>query len=210
MTTISLAYFLTQKFKIQLMKKGLLLFVCVLALTTLSQAQVRFGVKAGINLANVSGDDVDGNSMKIGFNAGAVAKISVSEAFSIQPEIVYSDQGAKLEDDVKLNLSYINIPILAQYNTGGFIIETGPQFGFRMGAKLKGDGGSLDLKEQTKGFDLGWGIGVGYLTQSGFGVNARYNLGLSNIADDDDGDLKNSVIQIGVFYLFSGGGSAKK
>ena len=118
------------------MKKGLLLFVCVLALTTLSQAQVRFGVKAGINLANVSGDDVDGNSMKIGFNAGAVAKISVSEAFSIQPEIVYSDQGAKLEDDVKLNLSYINIPILAQYNTGGFIIETGPQFGFRMGAKL--------------------------------------------------------------------------
>jgi hypothetical protein len=192
------------------MKKGLLLFVCVLALTTLSQAQVRFGVKAGINLANVSGDDVDGNSMKIGFNAGAVAKISVSEAFSIQPEIVYSDQGAKLEDDVKLNLSYINIPILAQYNTGGFIIETGPQFGFRMGAKLKGDGGSLDLKEQTKGFDLGWGIGVGYLTQSGFGVNARYNLGLSNIADDDDGDLKNSVIQIGVFYLFSGGGSAKK
>jgi hypothetical protein len=47
--------------------------------------------------------------------------------------------------------------------------------------------------------------------ESGFGVNARYNLGFSNIIDEEDsGEWKNSVIQVGVFYLLGGGGSAKK
>jgi hypothetical protein len=211
-TTITLAYFFNPKIKIQLMKKGLLLFVCAISLATLSQAQVRFGFKAGANLASLSGDN-DGLKMKIGFNAGALAKISVSEAFSVQPELVFSAQGAKADEgDGKLNLAYINLPIMAQYNTGGFIIETGPQFGFLMSAKAKEGDEEQDIKDGLKGLDLAWGIGLGYQTESGFGVNARYNLGFSNIIDDggDDFKWKNSVIQVGVFYLLGGGGSAKK
>jgi hypothetical protein len=216
-TTIILAYFfnlkidLTQKFKNQLMKKGLLLFVCAIAITTLSQAQVRFGFKAGANLASIGGDN-DGLKMKFGFNAGAVAKISISESFSVQPELVFSAQGAKAEEgDGAIKLNYINLPILAQYNTGGFIIETGPQFGFLMSAKLDDGDDELDIKDALKGLDLGWAIGFGYQMESGFGVNARYNLGFSNIIDEEDeGKWTNSVIQIGVFYLLGGGGSAKK
>lgn len=194
------------------MKKGLLLFVCAISLAAVSQAQVRFGLKAGVNLASLSGDN-DGLKMKIGFNAGAVAKISVTEAFSVQPELLFSAQGAKAEEgDGKLNLGYINLPIMAQYNTGGFILETGPQFGFMMSAKMKAGDETEDIKDQLKGLDLGWGIGVGYQTASGFGVNARYNLGLSNVIDEgsDEFKWKNSVIQIGVFYLLGGGGSASK
>lgn len=194
------------------MKKGLLLFVCAISLAAVSQAQVRFGLKAGANLASISGDN-DGTKMKFGFNAGAVARFSVSEAFSIQPELVFSAQGAKADEgDGSLNLNYINLPILAQYNTGGFIIETGPQFGFLMSAKLKDGDDEMDIKDGLKGLDLGWGIGLGYQTASGFGVNARYNIGLSNVVDEGGGDVKwkNSVIQIGVFYLLGGGGSASK
>jgi|SRR5687768_2546795 len=213
-TTITLAYFFKPtKIKIQLMKKGLLLFVCAIALASMTQAQVRFGLKAGVNLASLSGDN-DGLAMKIGFNAGAVAKITVSEAFSVQPELVFSAQGAKADEgDGKLNLNYINLPILAQYNTGGFVIEAGPQFGFLMSAKQKVGDASVDVKDMLKGLDLGLAFGVGYVTSSGFGVNARYNLGFSNILDtedDEEGKLKNSVIQIGVSYLLGGGGSAKK
>jgi hypothetical protein len=88
-TTITLAYFFKPtKIKIQLMKKGLLLFVCAISIATITQAQVRFGFKAGANLANITGD-VDGTKMKFGFNVGGVAKISVSESFSVQPELVY-------------------------------------------------------------------------------------------------------------------------
>jgi hypothetical protein len=212
-TTITLPYFFNPKIKVQLMKKGLLLFVCAIAIATVSQAQVRFGLKAGVNLASLSGDN-DGLKMKIGFNAGALAKITVSEAFSVQPELVYSAQGAKADEgDGKLNLSYINLPILAQYNTSGFTIEAGPQFGFLMSAKQKIGDVEDDIKDDLKGLDLGLAIGVAYATESGFGVNARYNLGLSNMIDDggDEFKLKNSVIQVGVFYLFGGGGgNAKK
>jgi hypothetical protein len=195
------------------MKKGLLLFVCAIAITTFTQAQVRFGFKAGVNLANLTGD-ADGD-MKIGFNAGALAKISVSEAFSIQPELVFSAQGTKEDiggdDDLKTNLGYINLPILAQYNTSGFTIETGPQFGFLISKKFKMGDDSEDIPDDViKGLDISWAIGAAYLTNSGFGVNARFNLGLSNISEDDDTKVKNSVIQIGVFYLLGGGGSAKK
>lgn len=197
------------------MKKGLLLFVCAIAITTFTQAQVRFGFKAGVNFANLTGDDADGD-MKIGFNAGAVAKISVSEAFSIQPELVLSTQGSKstfeFEDevyDVKMNLTYINVPVLAQYNAGGFIVETGPQFGFKVSGKMKVDGLGEEDIEGLKGFDLSWAVGAGYVTQSGFGFNARFNLGLTSIAEGE-GKVKNSVIQAGVFYLLGGGGSAKK
>jgi hypothetical protein len=214
-TTITLAYFFNPKIKIQLMKKGLLLFVCAISLATLTQAQVRFGFKAGVNLANVTGD-IDGNSMKIGFNAGAVAKISVSESFSVQPELVFSSQGTKydFEDtEVKMNLNYLNLPIMAQYNTSGFVLEAGPQIGFLMSAKAKAGDMSGDIKDGLKSIDFGLAFGAGYQTQSGFGVNARFNLGLANIVDgeeDEEGELKNSVIQVGVFYLLGGGGSAKK
>src|ERR1700754_1771953 len=124
------------------MKRSFLLLVCAVAITTVSQAQVRFGFKGGANLANVTGD-IEGVKMKIGFNAGAVAKISVTDAFSIQPEVVYSNQGATIEElDVKMNLNYINIPVMFQYNVSGFIIETGPQVGILASAKAKAEGES--------------------------------------------------------------------
>jgi hypothetical protein len=210
-TTITLAYFFNPKIKVQLMKKGLLLFVCAIAIATVSQAQVRFGFKAGANLANVTGD-LDGTKMKFSFNAGAIAKISISEAFSVQPELVYSSQGAKADEgDGALKLSYLNLPIMAQYNTGGFILETGPQFGLLLSAKMDDGDDETDIKDALKSLDISWGIGAGYQMESGFGVNARFNLGLSNIIDEtDEVKWKNSVIQIGVFYLLGGGGSAKK
>ena len=188
------------------MKRSFLLLVCAVAITTVSQAQVRFGFKGGANLANVTGD-IEGVKMKIGFNAGAVAKISVTDAFSIQPEVVYSNQGATIEElDVKMNLNYINIPVMFQYNVSGFIIETGPQVGILASAKAKAEGESADIKEMFKGIDFSWGVGVGYqMPGSGLGLNARYNVGLAKINEGDGEDkAKNSVIQLGLFYMLGG------
>lgn len=185
------------------MKKSILLLVCAVAITTLTQAQVRFGFKGGANLANITGD-AEGLKMKIGFNAGAVAKISVSESFSIQPELVYSNQGATMEEgDVKIHLNYINIPVMFQYNVSGFILETGPQVGFLSSAKAKADGETADMKELFKSIDFAWGVGVGYqMPGSGLGISARYNIGLAKINDSEgDEKVKNSVIQLGFHYL---------
>jgi|ADGO01.1.fsa_nt_gi hypothetical protein len=172
-------------------------------MASFSQAQVRIGLKGGVNLANLNADGID-SKMKIAFNAGAIAKFSVTNAFSIQPEVLYSSQGTTLEEmDVKFEMNYINIPVMFQYNVMGFILETGPQLGILASAKGKADGQSEDIKDMFKSIDFSWGIGAGYqMSGSGLGITARYNIGLSDIAEEGGGvKVKNSVIQLGFFYM---------
>ncbi|MBC7949611.1 MAG: PorT family protein [Chitinophagaceae bacterium] len=183
--------------------KKIVVIAALLITGAASQAQVKFGVKAGANLANVSGDDVEGTDMKIGFHVGGLAEIPVSTMFSVKPEVVFSNQGWK-EDDGKVNLAYLNIPVLLQYNNpSGFYAETGPQIGFLMSAKAKpDDGDDVDIKDLFKTTDFSWAFGAGFKTKSGFGFGARYNFGLSDIIED--AKAKNSVIALGVFYTFGG------
>lgn len=171
---------------------------------------IKFGIKAGANFSNLkykSGGNSESGDMKVGFHAGAFVNIPAGTMFSINPELVYSVEGAKEKDqsDFKENLSYINVPVLVQYNNpSGFLLETGPQIGFLMSAKAKGGGASVDIKDQFKSTNFSWALGAGYKTASGVGFNARYNLGLSNIAKDagSDESLKASTIQVSLFKSF--------
>jgi len=181
-----------------------------LVFTVSLQAQVRFGVKAGLNLADVSVSDAQGVSfsMKPDFNAGVLAEIHLVGKLSLQPEIMYSGQGSDIKADTvkgKYNFQFINVPVLLKYEIAhGLFVETGPQLGVLAGAKLKQDGGSsTDVKDELKTADFGWTLGLSYLLPMNFGVDARYNLGLTNyLKDSGNGSIKNGVFQVGVFYLF--------
>jgi len=186
-----------------------------------AQQEVKFGPKAGVNFSNLS--NIDDSKMLTGFYVGAVAEIKFNDKFSVQPEVVYSAQGAKskysenylgsnFSYDSKAKLDYINIPIMAKYYiVDGFSVELGPQFGFLVKAEdkteISGAGVSetikSDMKDYTKSFDFGIGIGVAYDLANGFFANARYNFGLSDIVKDNEVDsVKNGVIQVGVGYKF--------
>ena len=183
------------------MKKIFLLFVMAGSFAA-AQAQINIGVKGGLNVANVGGSDVEDNKAKLGFHLGGLVNVPVTEKFSVQPELVFSAQGVKFDGDAKVNMNYLNIPILAKYTTqSGFFAETGPQLGFLLSAKNKVDGESTNVKDYFKKTDFSWALGIGYLSQSNIGVNARFNFGLSKL--DEDGEVKmfNRVFQIGLFYL---------
>lgn len=189
--------------------KKFFLVVLLAGGSLLSFAQVKYGAKAGLNLANFAGD-IDGNKMKLGIHFGGFADVQIAEQFSFHPELVFSTQGAKanyeeegVSGSAKTNLSYINLPLLAQYNhESGFFAQTGPQLGFLLSAKSKGEGVKIDVKDGFKTFDFAWAIGAGYVTKSNIGFNARFNLGLSNLAKESgDYKVKNSVIQVGAFYV---------
>ncbi len=158
---------------------------------------VEFGLKGGVNFATLRADDNNDLNSRTSFHLGGLAHIHLSKQFAIQPELLYSGQGANFSGgNIKLN--YINVPVLAQYMFGvGLRLETGPQFGFLVGAKS----GDVDVKDSFNGFDFSWAFGVGYVTPSGFGVDARYNLGLTDISEDNT-NVKNSVWQIGLLYQF--------
>lgn len=185
------------------MKKIVLTAVAVFAFGFANAQEVKFGVKAGLNLSNLTGD-ATGTSIKAGFQVGGLVEIKTSEKFSIQPEIVYSMQGAKV-DGGKLEISYLNVPVMAKYFVAkGFSLEVGPQIGFLVSAKAKADGGvSEDFKDSLKSTDFSLNLGAGYDVTENINLGLRYGFGLSNMSKiSGDGTIKNSNIALAVAYKF--------
>ena len=128
------------------------------------------------------------------------AEIKISEKFSIQPELMYSSQGASSDLGGDLKLDYINIPVMAKfYVAKSFSLEAGPQIGFLVSAKADGE----DVKDFVSSTDFGFNFGAGYDFTEKLSAGLRYNLGLSNVDDSDSGDsIKNAVISITLGYKF--------
>lgn len=174
---------------------------------TVNAQHVNFGVKAGLNLYNIHYDNSTTYDTKPGLHVGLLGHIHLDKHLAVQPELLFSGQGAKYKANgttTKLNLGYINVPVMLQYMfDNGFRIEAGPQLGFLVSAKAKADGSTTDVKDNIKTVDFALGFGLGYIhTPSGFGVDARYNLGLSNINKNSSVKSTNRGFQLGVFYQF--------
>jgi hypothetical protein len=147
--------------------------------------------------------------MNLGLALGGYGTWTVNEAFAVQPEIYYSQKGAS-EDDVYLNLSYLDIPVLAKWTPAmaGEVkpnLYGGVSLGILLSAEFENDGDTLDIKDDTAGMDLGLVFGVGAdMVVSGQKLNGdiRYNMGLSKLYEEGDGKVYNSVISILVGYGF--------
>lgn len=175
---------------------------------TVSAQHINVGIKGGLNLFTISNDNGPKYDAKPDFNVGLLGHIHLAKDLALQPEIVYSGQGAKFgsgSTETKVNLGYINVPLLVQYMfDNGFRLQAGPQIGFLVSAKSKTNNVSTDIKNSVKPVDFAIGAGVGYVhPPSGFGVDARYNFGLSDINENSPIKSMNRGAQLGVFYLFN-------
>ena len=183
--------------------KKILFTVFAVCIMFAASAQFKGGLKAGANLANLTGDVTD-TKMLFGFHVGAYGQFSLSDALTLQPEVLYYGAGAAYDPDGDIKLNYLVVPVMFKYNLGeSFNIQAGPQVGLLLSAEA--NPGGVDIKDFVSGTDFSLNVGVG----AGFGkfsVDARYSLGLSNISDDGSNDeIKNAVIQISLGYqLFVG------
>tara|TARA_R110002049_G_scaffold28772_5_gene98153 strand:- start:2460 stop:3053 length:594 start_codon:yes stop_codon:yes gene_type:complete len=197
------------------MKKLFLFTALCLFLTVSSFAQgvVRFGAKAGLNIASIGGDayvtGFSGFDSRTSFHLGGLVEIPITEKISVQPEVLYSSQGSKFNfgfgsnPDVKLD--YINVPILGKYHIiEGLSGELGPVIGVLVNAKATGDGEDEDIKEFYKSTDIGVAIGASYRLPMGVFFSLRYNKGVTDINDDPDISAKNqnNVFQVSAGYSF--------
>ncbi len=182
-------------------KLTFLLIAAFPAIGALAQrGNVELGIKGGINLSHYN---VNTKGSRTGFHAGALAHIHTSNRkLALQPEVVFSTQGAEYSNGTQ-KVDYINVPFLIQYlGRGGLRLETGPQVGALVSAKFdNNDGAESDIKNSFKQSDFGWAFGIGFLSTSGLGIDARYNLGLSDITKGR-GNVQNRVWQFGLFYQF--------
>ncbi len=199
------------------MKKILLLLfvVCILGFSATAQAQfdLKFGATAGLNFANVSGNDVPpGAGTKTGLVIGGFMIYNFAPMFGLQPEILYSmkgTSGATQGASYTISANYIEVPVLLKYYIplapGAPVsadIYAGPDFAFNVAASedvtYNSQTTTTDLKSNTKGFDFGlaFGGGVGFnLGASTLGVELRYTLGTGTVATDGT-DIKNGVFAL--------------
>jgi opacity protein-like surface antigen len=181
-----------------IMKKTLLISALFLAMSVSTQAQLlNFGVKGGLNYANLTGSTTKTDAIA-SYHVGVLAEINLSEKFTIQPELLYSTQGATYKTilgDIDNELGYLSIPVMAKIHLNKMIsLELGPQASFLLSEKDE-----FDIHNQNT-FDFAAAGGLGFKITKSIFVQARYVLGLTEVSKD--AETKNSVVQVSAGLLF--------
>ncbi|MNF46471.1 hypothetical protein D3C85_347340 [compost metagenome] len=161
------------------------------------------GIKGGYNLAAVSFDGDGETEQRHGFHIGVYGESFISESFSIQPELMYSQQGYKITNSggtFTQKLDYINLPLMLKaYPSKNFFLEAGPQIGLAVSHKEEYDGlfsGSQEYDPNS--FDWGVNFGGGFKTDSGISLGVRYHLGLGDLYDQEK--AQNRVWQFSIGF----------
>jgi hypothetical protein len=179
--------------------------------------KTRYGIKGGLNFANLSGDVEDKYlkpASKTTFMFGGFATTEMGKYLCIQPEVYYAMKGAKADDDkldIELKLTYIEIPVLAKLviPTPGAItpsIFVGPVADLLLSAEISSGNFDVDIKDNVMKIDAGLVVGAGVDINAGKGkfiLDGRYTSGFISVDDTDDEDnIKNGVFSILVGYAF--------
>lgn len=180
------------------------IFMAVMGLNAQEEANTtesNFGIKGGYNLASVKYDGEAETGQRHGFNVGFYGESFINEVLALQIEFQYSQQGYEIRNEnatFTQKVNYINLPLLFNiYPNRHFFFEVGPQIGFAISHKEAYDS-TFNLFDTSQEFnpnkiDYGISFGIGFKTDSGIRVGARYHLGFGDVYDD--GKPKNRVLQ---------------
>lgn len=198
------------------MKKVLLTLGVALLTAVGAQAQIGYGVKAGVNFPKLSysGGNVSYNtSTSTNFYLSGYANIPAASNFTIQPGVSLQGKGGKYEGgniETKTDLMSIEIPVNAVYYiptgaSGSVFIGAGPYVGFNVSGKNKVGDVKTDIKfgskaDEMKVVDYGANFQLGYKMANGLLINGGYGLGLGNMSNVDGLKVKNNVFSVGIGF----------
>ncbi|HSD14720.1 MAG TPA: porin family protein [Flavobacterium sp.] len=205
-------------------KKIAAALVCFFGLTQMNaQVTVKPGIKGGVNFSKLTGFESD---FSTNFYVGAFAAIKLAKIYTLQPELLYSAQGAdnvrysdgSIFDPVapapkshSVSLDYLSMSVINKFTFGGgFEAVVGPTLDFKLG-----DNFEWPLSDDLIGLDMGIVGGIGYSLPNGLGFEARYKQGFVDIFGgeyfdeydyNENGNFDeiylNQVFQLGVSYTF--------
>ena len=171
-------------------------------------AQIKLGVKGGLNFSSVFFDpDPEFDVTPLAsFHLGGFFNYGFADKFSFQGELLYSGEGGRLtgetfdsiddtiseelDQELKDRYTFLSFPLLLKYHhPSGFTAEAGPTINFLLSAKttstLSNDDASLaltqDFDESVSGTDVKFAFGAGYELASGLSLNGRFSFSTSNI-----------------------------
>jgi hypothetical protein len=185
------------------------IFSFSLAQAQMSEGKVRFGLKVGVNGANLYDDaNAEDRSTRIGFVGGPFVKVPLVKNLALRPELLLSMKGGKYDftQNIQSNikLTYIELPLSLEYDLLGFInLHGGVQGGYLIGSNGKlqdSNGNAVNFnfdKEDFEQLDLGWHLGAG-IDFGNIGLHLRVARGLRDVSGNDVlnnfvGTLKNAA-----------------
>ena len=192
------------------MKKILTVVVLFAALMTAvpAKAEVKFGLKGGLNLTSMSLDaNAISKSNQAGFFVGPTVKFTLPiVGLGFDASALYDQRSAEVGNE-KIKQQSIQIPVNLRYNIGiggsaGIYLAAGPQFGFPVGDKVYNTKvGEYRLKDANLSFNFGAGV---YLLKH-LEVGFAYNLAAGKSGEFsgwNDVDTHNNAWQIGAAVYF--------
>lgn len=181
--------------------KKLLFSLCLLltvgVVANQAQAQAGFGIRGGLNIANLNDTDADVDS-RTGLMVGVYANYLIPNSpVVIQPEVLYTQKGYEQNDNT-VKLDYIEIPVLAKFNfitDGSFTpnVYFGPSIGFNVNAEAENDVVEVGFEDSVNDTEFGVVVGGG-VDFGRIDLGVRYGAGLTEVVDG--GDAKNGVFSI--------------
>ena len=137
-----------------------------------------FGLEGGINLATLRGLQADQVvKSRLGFVGGAFLSFPMGTTLSLQPELLYSQKGGKI-NGLGYQLDYVEVPVLLDIQLGGPGIVPGILAGPAFNSAVSNEG-VLNVKRS----DVGLVLGVQWIL-SKFLVSGRYEVGLNDVSSD--------------------------
>jgi len=201
--------------------------------TTSGDQSTTFGIRAGVNFTNITGKDYSDkdldNKIKTGFNVGVNAEVPIAPDFYVQPGLLVSTKGAKnkADNDIKLNLTYLELPINLLYKPalgpGKLLLGVGPYVAYAIGGKYTdANGKKTDIKFENsisateylsgtlfiKHFDFGGNLLAGYEMSNNLSIQLNAQLGMTKInpkiegVSNDHTKLKNTTFGVSLGYRF--------
>jgi Outer membrane protein beta-barrel domain len=191
--------------------RGVLLAMMILAAQGAAAQEVSYGAKAGVSFATLSFDPSSEVSygLRTGVTAGGLVAFPIGSRLTIQPEGLFTQKGAKVDDlgvSATIEIDYIEVPVLAKYTVAGgparsFHVFGGPSVAFKVhsssSATLGGSTVEIDNGDRIEDIDYGVVMGAG-MTFDRFTVEGRFTLGLANIDAEDPDESKARTRAVGI------------
>lgn len=219
------------------MKKQLYTFsFLLLSFAAMAQSKISYGVRAGVTNAGINGEavksfenllsNVNGavaGRTRTGFYGGGFVSIPLSEKLAIEPGISFTQRGYEMRGKIgiketdlitaksRLNLGYIELPVLVRANLSGLQLFAGPQVGYLATANLHTTAGALgfnfindrrDIRNQFNDIDISLTGGIGYQFSGGLRLQAAYDHGFSRMISGGNAEAYNRTVKVGVGYQF--------
>ena len=195
------------------------------------QSQTSVGLRGGLNISKWDWSDAEYNDVtknSTNFVFGIPVRIGLGGGLSLQTGIDYIRKGVTLEEEdlgisgkSVISLNYIEIPAMLQFGFDlggvGIGLQAGPSLGYGLDGKVDSeftiagqtekeseeiDWDEDEIARTDFGLNLGAFLGFEMTTVNLF-LDARYQLGLTDLNDSDDGEeAKNRGIQISLGFLY--------